>query len=722
MATYTMPSILVIRESNQILPEKMWTKNQSSGPPTINPAKEVTDIRKRIENVRGSNKLVRNLKAVVQNHVEPIDNALLLGLGCYWFQDDEHEGHRPFLGQLVIFLDLIKFVSNIQAQVEPRKSITMFTADPSFEDLDVTILNHYNVKVVPHAATYQGHVGSSTFVFSAYAYHDIEAGVVRQRPGLYLGTDCKKRFEFYDQQINCSGAADREVWLQVVQGRDSFEKFAEQHSEMKFPDASGTPRDSKAYRARISRASEGMEGHSILMGSSKIASSSVRSHRHRGSTRTGSMKSPRGPGWYAKRMYQLLVFLDVADYLSGAQSGQKIKMIASDPAFDDIDKKFLGGLNIEIIDMSSADSTYENQWNVGPSTFVFAAHIPFEVDLDIVSRNPGLYLGPDWKGRPNFFYHPDHAIERKTYEVLLHGCIEKVFPSAINNIDRTKAIPEGWEELERLTLGAVESMCFYWPKKYSTEEQAELPMPGEHYAMHFIRCQNAWNSSRFRSELRTLLCKEFEYGQFIDTAVLLGMGSISDQHRPGQYNKNTTLNQLVIFLDIVEYLSDAHGGRKLKILASDPNFHEIDKKMLQDLGIQIIHENDCELESGPSSFVFAAKLPRWHDVKVISQEPGLYLGPSQVTRKRNIGPESVSVERPWGTEMVSCSQVYEDFFQQRIESFFPSVERYGEVVNTPEGWQSLKKLTGGAVTWMAFYWLKIEAFDRRLEFLNLMSP
>ncbi|KAF2494315.1 hypothetical protein BU16DRAFT_591324 [Lophium mytilinum] len=653
------------------------------------------------------------LKDVVKNQVEPIDNAVLLGLGCYRFQDDEHEGHRPFLGQLVIFLDLVKYLSNIQAQVHPRKTVTMFAADPSFEKIDEAILEHYNIKVLPHAANYRKHVGSSTFVFSAYAYHVIEAGVVRQRPGLYLGTDCKKRFDFYDQQVDYPGATDNDGRLQAMQGKASFKKFMKHSSEIKFPDASGTPwwrsvsglcfywpkpvavvepevefqEHQKAWKAsqfsvdlrNLLQARPGAIETAVLLG-------------------MGSVKGLAGPGWQAKRMYQLVIFLDIVDKLSRAQSDMKIKMIASDPAFNDIDKKLLKGLDIEVVDRSSPTSNYEDEWNVGPSTFVFAAGVPFDVDLDVASRNPGLYLGPDWAGRLDFCHLSDQKIKGKVYEDLLHGSTEEIFPSAINRIDKTKAPPEGWEELQRLTLGAVDSMCFYWPKKFSTEEQAALPVLGEHYSMPFIRCQNAWNSSRFRGELRALLAKEFKHAGSIDTAILLGVGSISAAHRKGQYNKTSVLNQLVIFLDIVEYLSDARGGRSIKVLASEPNFHDIDKKMLQDLGIQILPENEWESECGPSSFVFAAKLPFFIDVKVVSKNPGLYLGPSKEARQA-------------GVATANCREVYEDFFQWRIESFFPSAERYGQA-SVPEGWRDLKKLTAGAVIWMAFYWPEIEALDK----------
>jgi hypothetical protein len=76
----------------------------------------------------------RSLKGVVQTQIKPIDTAALFGVGCFRFQDDEHSGHRPFVGQLVIFLDLIDYLANTQARAGgvERKDINMFAADPSF--------------------------------------------------------------------------------------------------------------------------------------------------------------------------------------------------------------------------------------------------------------------------------------------------------------------------------------------------------------------------------------------------------------------------------------------------------------------------------------------------------------------------------------------------------------------------------------------------------------
>jgi hypothetical protein len=103
--------------------------------------------------------------------------------------------------------------------------------------LDRTILEHYNVKVIPHATTYEGVVGPSSFVFSAYAWHYIEAGILDLNPALYLGTNSAKRIQ--SCQPTNEDAINEDSALPHQKDLAAFEQFVQKYAEIRFPDTAG---------------------------------------------------------------------------------------------------------------------------------------------------------------------------------------------------------------------------------------------------------------------------------------------------------------------------------------------------------------------------------------------------------------------------------------------------------------------------------------------------
>ncbi|KAF2815569.1 uncharacterized protein BDZ99DRAFT_567396 [Mytilinidion resinicola] len=189
------------------------------------------------------------------------------------------------------------------------------------------------------------------------------------------------------------------------------------------------------------------------------------------STQLRSLLLSRLEGW---DIDQAIVF--------GLGCGRPIKMLASDPAFEDLDEFYLARRNIAVVDKAEE--------HVTSTTFVFSPFAPWLVALDALRRSPELYLGTSWthvleqrpprsrrrrkrRHRPEFMNEEQRA-NCKTY---LESRIENSFPGLeiyrrtwIPN-SRFKELSETNSEFADLTGdGLIGSFQFLWPKPMPLRE------------------------------------------------------------------------------------------------------------------------------------------------------------------------------------------------------------------------------------------------------------
>ncbi|KAF2816033.1 uncharacterized protein BDZ99DRAFT_127408 [Mytilinidion resinicola] len=95
------------------------------------------------------------------------------------------------------------------------------------------------------------------------------------------------------------------------------------------------------------------------------------------------------------RLIQLMIFIEIVNILSTAQSARPIEMYASDPTFQHIDEALLGKLNIKIFK--------KGEELVTSSTFVYSPFAPWPAGVDAIRHSPELYLGVSWKGTTELY-------------------------------------------------------------------------------------------------------------------------------------------------------------------------------------------------------------------------------------------------------------------------------------------------------------------------------
>ncbi|KAF2497288.1 hypothetical protein BU16DRAFT_581236 [Lophium mytilinum] len=222
-----------------------------------------------------------------------------------------------------------------------------------------------------------------------------------------------------------------------------------------------------------------------------------------------------------------------------------------------------------------------------------------------------------------------------------------------------------------------------------------------------------WLKSPFSNQLRGLLLVRSVWN--IDRAVVVGLGNMTplldydDDENEYRRRRKQRLTQLTIFLDIVDILSTAQGGRQIKIYASDPAFERIDKAFLKKLGIKVVKEAEEHVTS--STFVYSPFCPWYVGVAAIRHSPQLYLG---VSIQLIMDLHEPRQEPQYGFDMTEeQAATTEKFLQTRVMQSFPGLEHYPD---SEEGmqWAEFKKLAPELVAltsqalWGAFsfYWPK----------------
>lgn len=117
---------------------------------------------------------------------------------------------------------------------------------------------------------------------------------------------------------------------------------------------------------------------------------------------TGSFSREQGE-LINRTMFQLAVFLDTVNHLSGVSS-ISIPMYAQDPKYTDLDREFLTTLHVETSQMNLADIEFgltQVKEHMGPNTLLFEFYMDMGWDSirDIIEADTLLYIGTAFQDR-----------------------------------------------------------------------------------------------------------------------------------------------------------------------------------------------------------------------------------------------------------------------------------------------------------------------------------
>lgn len=109
--------------------------------------------------------------------------------------------------------------------------------------------------------------------------------------------------------------------------------------------------------------------------------------------------------------------------------------------------------------------------------------------------------------------------------------------------------------------------------------------------------QERWSKSRCQKRLLSKLqLSTPNSGWQISKAVCMALGTLNNQ---------LSLQQLVLFMDMVRFLEEEGSCKSIELFAQDPRFTDTDKEFLQSLGIKVLEAPNAErtIRRGVFSFV-----------------------------------------------------------------------------------------------------------------------
>ncbi|KAK6395607.1 hypothetical protein LTR65_010625 [Meristemomyces frigidus] len=176
----------------------------------------------------------------------------------------------------------------------------------------------------------------------------------------------------------------------------------------------------------------------------------------------------------------------------------------------------------------------------------------------------------------------------------------------------------------------------YWYAGAATKEGELPPAPTnvDEALQAYYDSRTAWGAAPCRWRIHaTFLAHRPEHGWNITTAVAFAIGPFTldiEQDEPTYcwYESfHRSLAQLVMFLDIVEYLQgDAEVD--IDIIAQDPWFTDLEEQTLEALGVRVVEDPEAQRLVRRDTFTFA---PHWgDDPEILAQckhlRPALHIG------------------------------------------------------------------------------------------------
>ncbi|KAF2104203.1 hypothetical protein NA57DRAFT_70420 [Rhizodiscina lignyota] len=154
----------------------------------------------------------------------------------------------------------------------------------------------------------------------------------------------------------------------------------------------------------------------------------------------------------------------------------------------------------------------------------------------------------------------------------------------------------------------------------------------------FEKLRDRWRGLPYRQILLDLLDSIWQHGsreepgcqeRRIDNAVCIAIGSFSTDWLGAEQTSLRSLWQLVLFLEIMEYLQrNTHAEKNMKVYAQEPLFSALDKAFLAKFEIQTLDSPHAVELITPSTFLFVPFL-EWYVLlwEVLRcKDPELYIG------------------------------------------------------------------------------------------------
>ncbi|KAF2810364.1 uncharacterized protein BDZ99DRAFT_476535 [Mytilinidion resinicola] len=166
-----------------------------------------------------------------------------------------------------------------------------------------------------------------------------------------------------------------------------------------------------------------------------------------------------------RRLAQLVIFCEIAQILFeeritfGVPTRRPFRFCAQDPNFTGSDVGFLASLGITVI---------KNAANlIGPSTGAFCPYLVGRIDIRVIAKSPGLYIGYSLSRRiqRSNYLGREHPAQNKAERELLLRSVETAFPVVDGDgwwgpsVDAVQ-----WERRMGEKGDAVKGMCLYWPR------------------------------------------------------------------------------------------------------------------------------------------------------------------------------------------------------------------------------------------------------------------